>query len=271
MPGSLPERPDLGQLRRQAKELRDAAGRGNAAALQRLARHHPSAAADTVGLAAAQLVIARELGFPSGPALKAGINTEAATRRETSAFVTASVEGPVRTASDILRSDPGLGSRSLLAAAVLGNAETVSELVAAAPAAAVAIDDERGWPPLLYACYSRWHEIDPGRAAGLAEVVRILLSAGASPNTNDGGRRRYRSALMGSVEVNTPAITGVLLDTGANPDPGQPVAEAAGHRDHRCLRLLLTHGAPVAGTWALGAAIDHDDPDATALLLDALE
>jgi len=44
MPDSLPERPDLDQLRRRAKELRDAARRGDAAALERFARHHPSRA-----------------------------------------------------------------------------------------------------------------------------------------------------------------------------------------------------------------------------------
>ena len=71
MPDSLPERPDLSQLRRRAKELRDAARRGDPAALERFARHHPSAPQDAAGLAAAQLVLARELGFASWPALKA--------------------------------------------------------------------------------------------------------------------------------------------------------------------------------------------------------
>src|SRR5580693_5817550 len=144
-------------------------------------------------------------------------------------------------------------------------------MLAPDPAAAVAIDDARGWPPLLYACYSPWHQIEPGRAAGLAEVVGVLLSAGASPNTNDGGRPRYRSALKGSVEVNNPDLTRVLLDAGANPNPGQPIAEAIGHRDHRCLQLLLSHGARVARTWAIGAAVYHDDPVAMALLLDAVD
>ena len=247
MSGPLPERPDLGQLRRRAKELRDAARRGDAAALGRFARHRPSAREDAVSLDAAQLVIARELGFSSWPRLKAAIDADAVSRRQEPAFVAASVQGRLRQASDIFRADPRIASRSLLTATVLGDAGTVREMLAADPAAAVAIDDERGWPPLLYACYSRWHLLQPNRAAGMAEVVRILVDAGASPNTNDGGRPRYRSALKGSVEVNNPDITRVLLEAGANPDPGQPIAEAVGHRDHRCLRLLLAHGARAGG------------------------
>jgi len=271
MSNSLPERADLGQLRRRAKELRDAARRGEAAALERFTRHHPSARPDAVSLAAAQLVIARELGFLSWPKLKAAIDADALSRRETRAFVAASVEGRLRHASDILRADPAIGHRDLLAATVLGDAGAVRELVAADRAAAVAVDGERGWPPLLHVCYSRWHQIDRSRASGLADVVRILLDAGASPNTNDGGRPRYRSALKGSVEVNNPDITQVLLDAGANPDLGQPINEAVAHRDHQCLRLLLSHGARVAGTWAVGGAVYNDNAGAMSLLLNALE
>ena len=40
-----------------------------------------------------------------------------------------------------------------------------------------------------------------------------------------------------------------------------PSSEAAGRRDHRCLELLLSHGARVAGTWALGAAVYADDAE----------
>jgi ankyrin repeat protein len=270
MSNSLPERADLGQLRRRAKELRDAAQGGDPAAVERFSRHHPSFRPDAVSLAAAQLVIARELGFLSWPRLVAAIDADAASRRAVQVFVAASVEGRLRQASDVLRADPAIGRRDLLAATVLGDALAVRELLAADPAAAVAIDGERGWPPLLYACYSRWHQIEPTRASGLADVVRLLLDAGASPNTNDGGRPRYRSALKGSVEVNNPAITQLLLGAGANPDPGQPINEAA-HRDHQCLRLLLGSGARVAGTWALGAAVHNDDAVAISALLNALQ
>jgi ankyrin repeat protein len=270
VPDSLPDRPDLGQLRRRAKELRDAARRGDAAALGRLARQHASGSGGTVRLATAQLVIARELGLPSWPRLVAAIDASAGARRLVADFADASVEGRVRQASEIIRADPDIAARSLVAASVLGDAAAVREHLAAHPTSAVALDDGRGWPPLLYACYSRWHQIDPGRAAGLAEVVRLLLAAGSSADTNDGGRPRFRSALKGSVEVNNPEITEVLLAAGANPDLGQPIGEAAGHRDLRCLRLLLSHGARVAGTWALGAAVFHDDPGAVTLLLGAL-
>ena len=270
MPDSLPERPELSQLRRRAKELRDAARADDAAALQRLARHHPAPPAGTVRLAAAQLVIARELGFPSWPRLTAALEADAASRRALSAFLSASIEGRMRQAGELLHADPGIAGRSLPAAAVLGDAAAVREHLGGDPGTALALDDERGWPPLLYACHSRWHHTDPGRAPALAEAARLLLAAGADANTNDGGRARYRSALKGSAEVNNPSVTEVLLDSGAHPDPGQPIAEAAAHRDLRCLRLLLSHGARVTSTWALGAAVFNDNAGAAALLLDAL-
>jgi ankyrin repeat protein len=270
VPDPLPERPDLGQLRRRAKELRDAARAGDAAAAERLARHHQAPPADPVRLAAAQLVIAREQGFPSWPRLIAALEADAASRRALSAFLSASIEGRMRQAGEILHADPAIARRSLAAAAVLGDAAAVREHLAADPGTALPLDDERGWPPLLFACYSRWHQVDPDHAPGLAEAVRLLLAAGADANTNDGGRAPYHSALKGSVEVNNPSVSEVLLEAGAHPDPGQPIAEAAAHRDLRCLRLLLSHGARVTSTWALGAAVFNDNPGAAALLLDAL-
>ena len=71
---SLPRRPDLAQLRRQAKELRDALRGGDKGAIERL-RRYSQADAETVTLSAAQLVIAREHGFPSWPQLKERVET----------------------------------------------------------------------------------------------------------------------------------------------------------------------------------------------------
>jgi ankyrin repeat protein len=270
MSDSLPERPDLDQLRRQAKELRDGARSDEPSALERFVRHHESAIHGGVTLAAAQLVVARELGFSSWPRLKAAVEAHITSpERQADAFVAASVEGRMREAAAILDTLPGVASQSVAAAAVLGDAPRVAEMLAVDPTAAVAIDNVRGWPPLLYACYSHWQQADPRRAAGSAEVVRLLLEGGASPNTSDGARYP-RSALKGSVEANNPDSTKLLLEAGANPDIGQPIGEAVGRGDHRCLELLLSHGARVAGTWAVGAAVFHDDPHAVALLAEAL-
>jgi len=270
---SLPERPDLDQLRRQAKELRDAARRGDAAALERFARQNLAASQGPVSLAAAQLVVARELGFSSWPKLRAVVDAAVAVRAGVEAFVAASVDGRLQAARAIFDADPDIAGRSLHAGSVLGDVQAVRERLVADPAAALVIDEVRGWPPLLYVCYSRWHHVDPARAAGMAEVVRLLLDAGASPNTNNGARphRGYRSALHGSATVNNPAVMRVLLERGANANDGESLYHAAGHRDHACLELLLSHGATITGTWALDVAVHADDPEGAALLLRAAQ
>jgi len=61
----LPDRPDLAQLRRQARELHRAAAGGDAAAQWRVRQ-----VSEKTTLSTAQLAIAREYGFPSWPKLK---------------------------------------------------------------------------------------------------------------------------------------------------------------------------------------------------------
>jgi len=65
---ALPERPDAGQLRRLAKELRSAARAGDPSAVERL-RNHVDADPAAISLSMAQLVVAREHGFASWPRL----------------------------------------------------------------------------------------------------------------------------------------------------------------------------------------------------------
>jgi ankyrin repeat protein len=103
------------------------------------------------------------------------------------------------------------------------------------------------------------------------EVARLLLDAGVSPDTNNGARAHhgYRSALHGSVTANNPGITRLLLERLANPNDSESLYQAAGHRDHECLRLLLNHGAAAAGSWAVDVAVGRDDAEGVRLLLDA--
>jgi hypothetical protein len=72
----LPVRPNIDQLRRQARELQRAAGNGEPDALTRI-----RAVSQRITLSAAQLAIAREYGFPSWPGLRAAVERRRATDR----------------------------------------------------------------------------------------------------------------------------------------------------------------------------------------------
>jgi ankyrin repeat protein len=74
---SLPAAPSLEQLRKQAKELVRAHRAGDETAVARVRSHHPHAV-EPLKLSDAQLVIARELGFPGWPRLKAYVERLAA-------------------------------------------------------------------------------------------------------------------------------------------------------------------------------------------------
>jgi ankyrin repeat protein len=270
MSPSLPEHPDLRQLRRQAKELRDSARADDPAALGRIAQSVAPHRAVAITLATAQLTIAREHGFPSWPRLKAAVDAQSGSPY-LEAFLTASVNGWAAQAARLLAGGPGLARASMAAAATLGEARVVSEFIAADAALAVAPDLDRGWPPLLYACYSRWHRIDPARASGLLTVAGLLLDAGASPDTDNDrpAHRGRRSALHGSVTANHPDTTRLLLDRGARPDEFDCLYQAATHPDNACLELLLRYGAPVANTWAMDSAVSARNPAGLRLLLAA--
>jgi ankyrin repeat protein len=268
----LPDRVDLDQLRRQAKELRNAARAGEPAAIARIAQHARSIEVpEGVSLAVAQLVIAREFGFASWPKLKTVTESRAGLTDRAASFLTASVDGYTGRARRLLEADPTLGRFDIWTAAVVGDTAWVTRLLEADPAAAIAMDRNRGWSPLLYVCYSHWHRIEPARTQELVTVARRLLDAGASPDVNNGSRPHhgYRSALHGSVTVNNPEVTQLLLQRGADPNDGESLYHAGEHRDHRCLQLLLAHGAIVAGTWAIDVAVGAGDAVGVRLLLDA--
>ncbi|HEX4659888.1 MAG TPA: hypothetical protein VH307_21085 [Streptosporangiaceae bacterium] len=72
----LPGRPDIRQLRRQARELLRAAAGGDPHALSRL-----GAVSDRVTLSVAQLALAREHGFASWPALRAEVERRSSESR----------------------------------------------------------------------------------------------------------------------------------------------------------------------------------------------
>src|SRR5262245_24184473 len=75
----LPERPDLDQLRRQAKELLEAVRAADPAALTEAQRYYRDFDTATFALHDAQLVLARSYGYDGWPKLKAfvdGVNIQ---------------------------------------------------------------------------------------------------------------------------------------------------------------------------------------------------
>ncbi|HYR07146.1 MAG TPA: ankyrin repeat domain-containing protein [Longimicrobium sp.] len=87
--GSLPAGQNLEQQKKRARELLNAVRAGKPDAIERFSRHHPRCAgqtaasvrADPWALHDAQLVVAREHGFPSWPRLKAQLEGQAHARR----------------------------------------------------------------------------------------------------------------------------------------------------------------------------------------------
>ncbi|HEX4701068.1 MAG TPA: ankyrin repeat domain-containing protein [Pseudonocardiaceae bacterium] len=266
---SLPERPDLDQLRRQAKELKEAARAGQADALARVRGHFP--ATEPVTLAAAQLVIAREHGLPSWPALKAEVEARNASLTErVDMFLHASLRGPIRRAVRLLADDPGIATYDFRTAVVLGDVERLRQAMAADPGLALRPVPPVGWPPLLGACNSRWHKGGAERADGLLAVARLLLDAGADPNTRveDTAESTRCSTLFGAAGCsNNPAMTELLLARGAVPDD-ETLYLAAFSDDHECVRLMLPHMPNIADSTALAAPISMNDIDGVRILLD---
>ena len=70
MSKSLPARPNLEHLKKQAKDLLKSYQSGDRATQERFRNYHPDLSANSATLSDAQLVIAREYGFASWPKLK---------------------------------------------------------------------------------------------------------------------------------------------------------------------------------------------------------
>jgi ankyrin repeat protein len=266
----LPPRPSLDQLRRLAKELRDAARSGDPAALARITARTPAARAGMVTLAAAQLAIAREHGHPSWPQLVAEVRARTAELgQRVEEFLVASVRDWTGRAARMLARDPWIAGYDVRTAVVLGDAARVGEMLAREPGMAARTDEKTGWTALHLVCASRWHRLDPARAGGLTEVARRLLAAGADPAARPDGEGRQWSPLLCAVagEPN-PAITGLLLEHGARPDD-HVLYLAAFESGHACLRLLLPYAPDIAASTALSAPISTGDVTGARLLLDA--
>jgi len=230
---SLPPRPDLRHLRDEAK------------------RHRKAGEFPTLALA--QLAVAREYGFRSWPRLKFQVEARRMDVAERAAALIASATSfDLRRARTLLEGDPDLGRHDLASACVTGAADEVARRLAARPAAANESTGPNGWPPLLYACFTRLLRADPERAAGIREAVRLLLEAGADPDAYYvNGDRWLQAAIYGAAGINGDVeVTRMLLAAGADPTDereglhgNEALYHAAELRDPTPAMLLIDAGA----------------------------
>jgi len=286
-PGSsvrpIPVNPNLDFDRKQAKTLLDAAQRGDAESLRRMAAHHPRFAGipnmTTPTLSDAQLVIAREYGFSSWPRWKHFVETcRLDISRRAAELVKAACSNDVRKAVVLLNAEPLLARHDIATACTCGEVEAVAALLARDPALAKAKTGPLAIEPILYACFSRFLRADARRAEGIVRAAKLLLTAGADPNAHfwiDGEHERWlQSTLYGAAGIaNNVELTTVLLDAGAviHPDDKEVLYHTSEFPDVTCLQLVLTRGKSPVGQvkYCLGRALDFEYPRHVALFLAA--
>lgn len=261
---SLPARPNLDHLRREARNLLRAAQGGDSGAAGRI-----SAVSERLTLTAAQLAVAREYGFASWARLKTEVEARTTDlARQAEEFCEASIRDWTGRAARMLAATPELAGYSLATAVVLGDAARVRAEIERDPGLATRPDARSGWTPLHAVCASRWIRLDPARADGLLAVARLLLDAGADLQARVGQWSPLRCAVAG--EAN-PMITRLLLERGAVPADHDLYLAGFGDDDHQCLRLLLEHAPDVRAIarQALAAPVSTNDLEGARLLLEA--
>jgi ankyrin repeat protein len=247
MSKSLPERPDMGQLKKQAKDLLAAVRAGKSEALARIGKEKRGEFA----LHGAQLVIAREYGFPSWAKLKIHVDTHDETAAEATLFKTA-LEGRKRMLALLQVEHPAVGNRSIFTAAVLGDPKGVRSWLDKDPSLATAKGGPNSWEPIIYACFAQAGAGDSSRA----EVAQLLLHHGADANSWRGDPfwpNAKETVLYGATGVNNyPELARVLLKAGANPNDGESRYHSPERNHVASLEVLAEFGTDfsrVDGEW----------------------
>jgi ankyrin repeat protein len=232
----LPHRPNLEQLRKQARRLQRGVRSGDAKALAVAGLDRPVPA---FALAQAQTAIARRYGFANWARLRRHV--EAIGARTWVYSDTSDIDEPAdaflrlaclnfesdaierrRRAATIRAEHPHVTSVSLGAAAACADVEEVRRHLSRDATASWRPSGPYHWSPLMYAAYAR---LDAPCDAAVS-TMRLLLDAGADPN--DG---RFFAGMPTPFTV----LTGVFGGTGEEQPPHQHSSELA--------RMLLERGA----------------------------
>lgn len=298
---SLPVRPDLEQLRRQAKELCAAARAGDPAALAELARHHRRApAARDVKLAQAQHALARGHGVASWPRLVLACRLVEAIWRDDVAAVRELVTRHPALLVEEARGVPGNWGPPLSYAANLGRGrlmELLLDLGARDLGHAFARAVLQGQVESARTLLARGAHARPGVALGPCETLdarglALLVELGL-PLADERGERLASLATVLQTYARRPegkhACLELLARSGLELPDTPPMAVHRGRiellerhlaRDPHLFERtfahdeiwpralgcaedesLALHGAPLAGATLLHLAVDYDEEE----------
>lgn len=295
----LPSNPSIEHLKQQAKALQRGARANELDAVALVGEFHPSASASfpVFRLADAQLVIARQYGFPSWPKLRAHLGLvarysrsphlqpigEPLTSREALAdeflrlaCLTYGADSLTRItrARDLLAEHPELATANVYTMAAAGEAAALAERLSREPRLANAQGGPYAWEPLLYLAYSRLDDDPPTRSS--LEAARVLLAHGADPNAGYlwEGLPSPFTALTGAFgegegghsqppHQHSLALARLLLEAGADPNDSQTLYNRhfRPNDDHLALLLAYGLGKGPGGSWhaRLGSQIHAPD------------
>ena len=228
----FPVRPNLEQLKHQAKDLLRAIKQGEPSALAELKKHHPKAITpENAKLADAQLVLARSYGLPSWPRMATACRmTDAIWRGDIDAVRELVLKDP-RLLHDDARGLPSNWGPPMSYAANIGQDKIIQML------------RELGAVDLQ-------HAFDRACLQGKIETARQLYAMGARPEAD---------AVMGPCETLNDSGLAFLLELGA------PLADKHGDRlapvalllqtysrypegKHRCLEIMAEQGIALPDT-----------------------
>lgn len=266
MSSTLPSRPHLDHLRRQARELHRALLAQDPAALARAA---PYRLDPQPRLTAAQGVVAREYGFASWPKLLEEVERRRAAELSDEAWLQRVLTLAYGQGFDTPQPQRALAlartrrvdslAQARVLALALGDLPTVQRTLAGLDLAAPLPPLQA--TPLACAAFSSLARLEEQRT-GLVATVRWLLAQGADPNTRwaDPARPDERlPVLYGAVSrAACFETTLALLQAGAEPNDKESLYHATEQSDRRIIAALVQAGARWNGTHALYRQLDHD-------------
>ena len=179
------------------------------------------------------------------------------------AFIKAATwHGTLDEAEALLAKHPELRASDIHTAAILGDDQAVTRLLAEDPSRATAKSPPYGGDALTYLSMSNYLRLDPTRTPGLLRAAKALLDAGADPNAGfweTGQHASHETPLYGAAGVaHNVELTRLLLARGADPNDNESVYHSPETYDNAAMKLLVETGKLTPENLALMLVRKHD-------------